>query len=236
MLLYHGTCFENVPGILSQGLLPSGSENGNWFDEYKSRPDAVYLSDAYAPYYAYMCGLLKMKICMGALIEIDIDLVEKHNFYPDEDFLAHSNLDLEVGEEITERTRNFRDDLKNYQQFWQNSLQQMGNCCYIGAIPLSAISRVTTWRWNDVEILKQWSYNYVYYNNGVSIFKDQDQGQLYRLLTKCFAKREVDLEQLLLLQKKCAPEANLDDEYEATLITQMNKINIEYDKDTSSNN
>jgi hypothetical protein len=200
MFLYHGTSFEKVPRILSQGLLPRGFENGNWSipksKDFESRKDAVYLSDAYAPYYGNLCS-------KGALVEIDIDSLEQDNLYPDEDFLANSlNLFSEIGETVQERIKYFKENLESYQYLLKDSLQEMGNCCYIGKIPSSAISHITTWCKDDVKILHRLSYDYVYDKGGVTIFKDQDQRQLYRLLTRCFAKRESQLDELLSLLEK----------------------------------
>ncbi|MFN5955557.1 MAG: hypothetical protein ACK6A9_02145 [Dolichospermum sp.] len=236
MFLYHGTSFENVPRILSQGLLPRGSENGNWSTDesnsYKSRKDAVYLSDAYAPYYAfapYYASLLKfysqqikpsteltIVSSKGALIEIDIDSLEQDKLYPDEDFLARSNLPCKIGETLEERTKYFKENLESYQGYLKDSLQEMGNCCYIGVIPPTAISRITKWCCKEVKILKEWSYDYVYDKGGVTIFHDQEDSQILRSLTKCFAKREFQIY----------------DDYDKKdiLIQEMEKIEIAYDK------
>lgn len=237
MFLYHGTSFENVPRILSQGLLPRGSENGNWStsesNSYKSRKDAVYLSDAYAPYYTfaqYYASLLKfysqqikpsteltIVSSKGALIEIDIDSLEQDKFYPDEDFLVRSsNLRSEIGETIPERTEYFGENLESYQDYLNDSLQKMGNCCYLGVIPPTAISRITKWCCKEVKILKEWSYDYVERKGGVTPFHDQQDSQILRSLTKCFAKREFQLY----------------DDYDKKdiLIQEMEKIEIAYDK------
>jgi hypothetical protein len=128
MLLYHGTRLENVPSILSQGLLPRYTKKSNWSiiesNYYESRNDAVYLSDAYALWYANTSS-------NGALIEVDIDCLEKNKFYPDEDFLAHSsNLLCEIGETVEERTKYFRENLESYQDYLKDSLQEIGNCLY----------------------------------------------------------------------------------------------------------
>lgn len=58
MFLYHGTSFENIERILHQGILPRReTKKSNWFmpdsNDFESRNDAVYLSNAYAPYYAF---------------------------------------------------------------------------------------------------------------------------------------------------------------------------------------
>jgi hypothetical protein len=263
MLIYHGTRFENVHRILSQGLLPRGSqrgsESGNWSNPssqiYQSKDNAVYLSTAFAPYYSYtsnfsnMLNLLngdfiKYESVNGALIEIDWDLLDQNNFYPDEDFLVDSPQFRKDINAIDERQQYFRENLESYQHLYQDSLQQIGNCCYIGVIPPSAISRITTWSWDKVEILHSWSYRFVYKNGGVRIPVYEAMSPLLHLLTKCFAKREEDLReedlrQLALLHQQMLSqktESFVDDNNIAVSIQQeIEQIKIEYDKDILRN-
>ncbi|MTJ13073.1 hypothetical protein FJR11_10805 [Anabaena sp. UHCC 0187] len=236
MFLYHGTSFENVPRILSQGLLPRRSGNGNWSmpesNSYESRKDAVYLSNAYAPYFSSISSANTGN--KRALVEIDIDSLEQDNLYPDEDFLTYSsNLLSEIGKTVEERTPYFRENLESYQDYLQDSLQKMGNCCYIGIISPTAISRITTWCKDDVKILHRLSYGYVEEKGGVTPFHDQEDSQILRLLTKCFAKREFQIDELLsLCQKKFQIDDNFDyDKTKDILIQEMEKIEIVYDKD-----
>jgi hypothetical protein len=226
MLIYHGTRVENISSILRLGLLPRMSENSSWHN-LPSRDDAVYLSNAFAPFYAHHCDM-----SMGSLVEIDLGFLGQNYLCPDEDFLEQSHKNLDVGDTIEERTGWFRDNLKSFQHLWQDSLQELGNCCYIGTIPLSAISRITKWCATDLEILHGWSEL-----EFVSIEHYKAEGRLYRLLTKCFAKRKVNLDELLLLAKERQPEANFDEgEYKSYLIKDIERITIVYDKKTSNNN
>ncbi|MBD2293211.1 hypothetical protein H6G06_06855 [Anabaena sphaerica FACHB-251] len=221
MFLYHGTSFENVERIRSKGVLPPReTKKSNWSmpesNDFESRNDAVYLSEAYSPYYAftqYYKRLYSFNLKQTsnelttvssklALIEIDIDSLEKDKLYPDEDFLVQSNLPCKIGETLKERTKYFKENLESYQDYLKDSLQKIGNCCYIDLIPPTAISRITKWCWNDVKILRWWNYDYISDKGGVTIFKDQDQSQLYRLLTRCFAKREFQPDELLSLLEK----------------------------------
>ncbi|MBD2292525.1 hypothetical protein H6G06_03255 [Anabaena sphaerica FACHB-251] len=137
-----------------------------------------------------------------ALIEIDINSLEKDKLYPDEDFLALSNLPCQIGETPEERTKYFKENLESYQDYLKDSLQKMGNCCYLGIIPPAAISRITKWCCNEVKILNKWSYKDVDKKDGVVPFHDQEEGQILRLLTQCFAKREFQLDELLFLCQK----------------------------------
>ena len=101
MLLYHGTSFENVERIRSQGVLPPReTKKSNWSmpesNDYESRNDSVYLSNAYSQYYAfdqYYAALSKQFSSQlieppiefttlsskVALIEIDIDSLKQDN-------------------------------------------------------------------------------------------------------------------------------------------------------------
>ena len=255
MLLYHGTSFENVERIRSQGVLPPReTKKSNWSmpesNDYESRNDSVYLSNAYSQYYAfdqYYAALSKQFSSQlieppiefttlsskVALIEIDIDSLKQYNLYPDEDFLARSNLPCKIGETLEERTKYFKENLESYQGYLKDSLQEMGNCCYIGVIPPTAISRITTWCCKEVRILKALSYDYVYDKGGVTIFHDQEDSQILRLLTKCFAKREFQIDELLFL---CKTKFQLDDNFDYDkikdiLIQEIERIEIVCDKD-----
>ncbi len=220
MLIYHGTRVENIPSILTKGLLPRYSQISNWND-LPSREDVVYLSDAYAPFYAHHCNIRS-----GALIEIDLNCLNQELLYPDEDFLEQFFQNIEAGDDINNRTAWFKNNLTSFQTFWNKSMESLGNCCYRGEIPLCAISRITTWCVSDLKILVGWSSPIF-----VSMEHYKAEGQLYRWLTKCFAKREVDLDALVLLFKKCNSEMTFDnEEYKNYLLKEISIIDIIYDK------
>jgi hypothetical protein len=84
MILYHGTKLKNLKRILKEGIKPRVNKPSNWEDHGKSRPDLVYLSDCYAPYYA--SAACKEKNERGVLIKVEIDS-KKIKLYPDEEFL-----------------------------------------------------------------------------------------------------------------------------------------------------
>lgn len=109
----------------------------------------------------------------------------------------------------------------------------MGNCCYVGAIPLTSISRITKWCCNDVKILCWLSYDYISDKGGVTICNYQENSQILRLLTQCFAKREFQLDELLFLcKKKFQRDENFDDDtIKDIFIQEIEKIEIVYDKD-----
>jgi hypothetical protein len=139
MKLYHGTSDTKLAKILQKGLRPRSKRKGNWKD-FPSRPDMIYLTTAYAPYFALNVEGNGQPV----VLEIDADKLDENCFFPDEDFISQSiarrnKLPLkEVHDEICR-------DLERYQEHWQLSVENMGNCCYQGIIPVSAITRYVTW-------------------------------------------------------------------------------------------
>lgn len=84
MILYHGTTIKNLKRILREGIKPRKSKKSNWEGYGTSRSDLVYLSDCYAPFYAWSaCKKTKDK---GVIIKLEID-PKKITLYPDEEFL-----------------------------------------------------------------------------------------------------------------------------------------------------
>ena len=68
------------------------------------------------------------------VFEIDTDLLEEENFFPDEDFIAQGLKDIK-------NHAKYRKDLERYQCHWKLSVEKLGNCCYKGVIPAKAITR-----------------------------------------------------------------------------------------------
>jgi len=105
MMLFHGTTEENAKRIMKEGFKPD--KKCNW--ELKSKPGFVYLSLAYAPFYANEANGESRN---RALIKVE---VKESALYPDEDYLMHTQADLN------------RLDLENYKGFWEKSLEYLGN-------------------------------------------------------------------------------------------------------------
>jgi hypothetical protein len=109
---------------------------GNW-EDYPSCPGMVYLTSAYAPYFAMMACEEGDK---AVLLEIDTEHLEPELFYPDEDFiaqcLAHQEYRAlkEVHGEVVEM-------IEAYRHHAADSVVAMGNCSYRGTVPPSAITR-----------------------------------------------------------------------------------------------
>jgi hypothetical protein len=150
MKLYHGTSASIARQALVEGLLPrseSGAE-GHW-EDCPSNPDLVYLTAAYAPYFA-------MTATEGdelwGIVEVDTDLLDEYDLLPDEDYLEQASRGQDLaavfgdgfpeGNYMTERTEWFRERLHLFAHLWRKSIEGLGNCAHDGAIPPEAITRV----------------------------------------------------------------------------------------------
>ena len=137
MKLYHGTSSRFLNAILKRGLHSRGSKKiGNW-EKFPSRTDMVYLTVAYPFFFAACCT---EKDEQSLVIEIDSDKLDQSLFYPDEDFIAQG-LSHQLNVPIESIHHQITRGIKKYRQYWEKSLDGIGNCCYKGAIPLSAITR-----------------------------------------------------------------------------------------------
>jgi len=134
--LYHGTTSSRLASILRDGLKPRGRRKGNW-ESYPSRPDMVYLTTAYAPFFAIYAVDEGEQ---GLIVEVDASKLNPTLLYPDEDFIAQAlshqkQMPLEVVH------RQVRRQLSHYRHHAKDSIDAMGNVAHKGAIPKSAITR-----------------------------------------------------------------------------------------------
>lgn len=148
--LYHGTSERVWRAIQAAGAVQPRNMTGasNWCHTIKSRPDAVYLTDTYAPYFAI--GSLDADIDLDkpgariAIIEFDTAAIVA-NLVPDEDALEQSSRTGKVGKlKMRQRTERYRARLHTYigTERWRESLAYLGTCAHIGPIPLTAVKRV----------------------------------------------------------------------------------------------
>lgn len=143
MKLYHGTTLKVARRAMKSGLKPRGRRKGNWDHTVLSRPDCVYLTNAY-PLYFMFAAVDTAEEDFGAVIEIDTDLLNLAYLLPDEDAVAQTNRDSEYGDSLLDRTAYFRDNLVHMflgTTVWEQSLAALGTCCYFGVIPPEAITR-----------------------------------------------------------------------------------------------
>jgi len=134
--LYHGTSSKLLESILSGGLKPRGRKKGNW-ESFPSRPDMVYLTTAYAPYFAINSSKKGEK---ALILEIDYSKLDESSLYPDEDFIAQA-ISMQQNRPLEEVHEEVCEELEGYQHCLQDSLMGLGNCSHMGAIPATAISR-----------------------------------------------------------------------------------------------
>lgn len=136
MRLYHGTSSKHLDDILENGIRPRGRRKGNW-KEFPSRKDMVYLTNAYAPFFALHGSALGEK---ALILELDSGKIDEGNLYPDEDFIAQA-IAQQKGCGIEDVHDEVRDNLELYRHHAMLSLEHLGNCSHKGRIPSQAVSR-----------------------------------------------------------------------------------------------
>jgi hypothetical protein len=110
IILFHGTSATNAKKIELEGFIPDKKYNWN----VKSKKGFVYLSLAYAPFYAMTTGekelaLIKVKVYEGSL-------------YPEDDFLMTA-----LGKSKYTQAELNEINFENYKKFWKESLKYLGN-------------------------------------------------------------------------------------------------------------
>ena len=85
MILYHGTTSRHLDSIREHGLLPRYDERPTRWDENPSATDRVYLTNAYAVWFAWTAAEAGEK---GVVVAVD---VEEEDLVADEDYLAQTN-------------------------------------------------------------------------------------------------------------------------------------------------
>jgi len=136
MKLYHGTSGKHLESILEDGIQPRGRRKGNW-KEFPSRKDMVYLTNAYAPFFAIQGTNGKQK---ALILELDSGRIDEENLYPDEDFIAQA-IAHQKGCSIKDVHDEVRSSLELYQHHAMLSLERLGNCSHKGKIPNLALTR-----------------------------------------------------------------------------------------------
>lgn len=149
--MYHGTSARHLKRILREGLKPRARRKGNWKHSIDSSSKAIYLTQAYSLYYSLCACKLDKKDNTGLILEIDSTKLNPFKFCPDEDFMEQATREhlifkvmrdaLPEEKRMYGMTEHFRDNLESYSEYWQLSLEHLGNCCHMGAIPLEAVSR-----------------------------------------------------------------------------------------------
>ena len=147
--LYHGTSETIGRQAKAEALRPRKmTGKSNWKHIVESNPSLIYLTTAYAPYYALHAvnGNKGEKI---SIIEIETDLLDQSKFRPDEDFIEQATrLDKKNtvgirGKTTNQRTKYIRNHLDDFSDFWKQSVEHLGNCGYKGSIRGKAITKVS---------------------------------------------------------------------------------------------
>lgn len=177
MKLYHGTSARYLPSITKKGLIPRGSKKSNW-PTTPSHPGVVYLTNAYAVYFANQALTKKDKKLL--VLEVDTKKLHPFTFVPDEDFLAEIFQKSMKNTTPTERSRIFVQQLVQNQALFdskpiQLSLQHLGTVGYMGHIPKSAITKVAL-----VDVTEAQDYIFQTFDPSVCLLNYQICGQAYR--------------------------------------------------------
>lgn len=148
MKLYHGTNGRWLDNILTRGIEPRGrrTARNNWKHvPHQSNPTCVYLTDSYAPYFAFNATRGKDPLC--AVIEVETDRLNEEDLYPDEDFLEQVGRGADdVPGTMSERTLHYRARQFDYNpEAAKLSLKHLGTCAHRGVITLDAITRAVVW-------------------------------------------------------------------------------------------
>ena len=184
VVLYHGTNTNNLDKILKDGLYPRGNSEGNWTHTIRSRNDMVYLTNSYAVYFA-ICSIGEDDMYDGfvkpVVLEVEVDAC---NLYPDEDFMEQATRNntmwqdyfMSIGhEDMTARTEYFRDNISEFQDDYTNSLEYLGNACYLGEIKPESIKRYSV-----LDANKVWDYS----DPTITLMNYRIMGSRYRKLSK----------------------------------------------------
>ena len=136
--LFHGTSERFLKTILSDGLRPRGTADGdgNW-DDFPSRPDMVYLTTAYPLYFAQCAAEGGERLL---IVETRLDSLMESLIHPDEDVVSQS-IARHEGIPLREAHQVVIDNLEVYQHAWESALNAMGNVAYQGAIPANDLTR-----------------------------------------------------------------------------------------------
>lgn len=187
MILYHGTSGFVARKAVEDGLQPRRNHGvSNWKHTVESHPDCVYLTDIYGPYFAMTAS----KDGEMGLIEIDSDLLDTRQMVPDEDFLEQASRSkvFHRKRDMKARTTSLRKSLKQYSGLWRQSVQQLGTCAYYGAIPSSAITRVSVLKpESNPEIITMFS------DPTITILNHRFCFDVYKMLTNWMMGEEVSV-------------------------------------------
>ena len=211
MRLYHGTSAIVARKALDEGLLPRcETEVESHWTECPSRDDLVYLTTAYAGYFAVQAT---KELDKWGIVEIDTDLLPEFAEYlvPDEDWLeqatrsAHDLPPEYEALDMIERTAYWRERLHTLTDLWEDSVKGLGNCAHLGPIPTYSITRVSIFdpRSNPGIAL-------IALDPTISILNYQIIGGKYRAMLRWLMGEDVTPKELIGIEGICYPSKYLD--------------------------
>jgi hypothetical protein len=164
VLLYHGTTEAVARLALKEGLKPRSvlGTQGNWDHTVTSNPDNVYLTNAYAAYFAYMATPDDEAVgdTLWGIVEVETDNLDIDAMLPDEDWLEQATRASSVPDDdeyeglreaaeiedpharMRARTHWYREHLWAYGNRWGDSINGLGTAAHDSAIPPEAIERI----------------------------------------------------------------------------------------------
>lgn len=142
VILAHGTSASRLPSILRDGIRPRGQTPSLW-DACPSHPYRVYLSDAYAFYFAHHA--VDDADENAVIIEVEVPW---SSLWPDEDCLGQMTDGTQGwAHDLRERTLQLLAETETWgaeqrEHYARLSLQHIGNVSHQGTIPPSSIRRI----------------------------------------------------------------------------------------------
>ena len=128
-----------------------------------------------------MCSIPEDSKASPVVLEVEVDT---KSLYPDEDFMEQiTRNDIvwqqyfnSVGcEDMTARTEFFRDNISEFQDNYINSLEHLGNACYLGEIKPESIKRYSV-----LDDSKVWEHS----DPTITLMNYKILGSKYRKLSK----------------------------------------------------
>jgi len=187
--VYHGTGERAARRALKHGILPRrmSGKKGNWKHTVSSNPSMVYLTTAYAPYFASATTNPDRE--RPAIIEIDLDALDQDALYPDEDFIEQGLRGKKLGtsDDIHKRNLYIIKHIEEYRENWKLSLEKLGTVCHRGIVPASAITKVVAFDpKKNIDIFRDTL------NPTITLANYRFCGEKYRSMTRWFMGEEVD--------------------------------------------
>jgi hypothetical protein len=222
--LYHGTTETIGRQAKTEGLRPRKlTGKSNWKHVVESNPSLIYLTTAYAPYYALHAvnGNKNEKI---SIVEVETDLLDETNLRPDEDFIEQAtSLDKKNtvgirGKTVNQRTKYIRNRLDEFSGFWKQSVEHLGNCGFKGIITGEAITKVSVVDISKCKFMCSEALEAV-----ITLANYSVCGAQYRMLTRWFMGEPVTVEEWFKTQS-VNPLNYLEDEEKTSGMKKVSKI------------